>query len=150
MRRAVIILPNEELLPDTPVFIRDVLDNELHLSKVKNFFLNVRLTDKMSGIRENDIYGFEHYIKLVSLGQVLICVGEDNIIFLPEVVTPKQREWLLNNAHFLKKITALLQVDHLENEIFKEDMYTNGGNIQDDMWAIIMGQNLIDKEGRQR
>ena len=38
MRRAVIILPNEELLPDTPVFIRDVLDYELHLSKVKNFF----------------------------------------------------------------------------------------------------------------
>ena len=38
MRRAVIILPNEELLPDMPVFIRDVLDNELHLDKIRTLY----------------------------------------------------------------------------------------------------------------
>lgn len=105
MKRASIIIPNEYILPDAQIFIRDVDYLEYHFEKTKSFckINNLEISEDLLNLGDDPVYGDAWHKFVASLGHIVICISEMSVVYLPQLLTEKQREWFRMNRFYFDK-----------------------------------------------
>ena len=143
MNNSVIFVPNENIINAKPD-IRYLKNSELDVPKIKELSheYNLGITSEMLGISDNDNYGVEWQRKIASLGHVLVTTGDFVVVYLPKMITKKQKEWFNMNQFYFenhKKLLAFEQLDENMN-ILKWDQR------DDDVMFQIIEESLMLEE----
>ncbi len=150
MKIASIIIPNEFLLPDTKVWIKDIHYGEFHFNKSKEFCEQNQLPipEELKEFGDDPIYGDMWHTFLASKGHVVICISETSMIYLPPYITPEQRAWFLENRFYFdkNKLFAFAQFSSNGERIHMGN-YAEDRQIVDSLYHLINTDFEIEKEG---
>lgn len=144
MKRATIIIPNENLL-NAPPYYKDIHEDEFHGLGVKIFSnrYHLGITATSLGLEEEEYPGYVWQTRLCSLGHAVVCLGdcEPLVSFIPNVISENQYLWFVKNQNIFltrKENSRYMIIDKSE-KILEQ----NHHNTKED--AIQLMYNAIEK-----
>lgn len=153
MKPSIVILPNEEVL-DVPLFSEELgRTSSCHGESIKKFSdcYQLGITPESLGLPLGSYAGNRYQLALASLGHACICFDEEIWIFLPELLSKKQKEWFKDKKQFFKRHKKRLYyvVVNQERTIIEEMSYNSKGNHYKFLYTYIENSLEYQKRGRE-